>query len=69
MSASHFCPSCRYAVYLYEFSPIIYCDHDFSHHSHSPVGTFDTCSLFKPANDEDVPRDEIDEGFVSGGVL
>ena len=68
MSVSRFCPSCRYAVYLYEFDSRIYCDHDFSRHSQSPVGSFDTCSLFKPANDEDVPRDEIDEGFVSGGV-
>ena len=68
MSASRFCPSCAFSEdggSVDEFG--FYCVHPRS--CFSDVGYFDTCSLFKPVNDEDVPRDEIDEGFVSGGVL
>ena len=67
MSASRFCHSCAFVESLGAPDYVgFYCVHP--RLCFSDVGYFDTCSLFKPANDEDVPRDEIDEGFVSGGV-
>lgn len=73
MSASRFCPSCAFSEYHGFAEDIgtmddyqLYCGHPRS--LFSDVGSFDTCSLFKPANDEDVSRDEIDEGFDSWGV-
>lgn len=73
MSASRFCLGCAFseqhdvAQYPGPMSDFrLFCTHPRA--CFSEVDPFDTCSLFKPANDEDVPRDEIDEGFVSGGV-
>lgn len=67
MSASGSCSSCAFSLREGSFGELgLICGHPRS--CYSDVVTFFLCHLYQPANDEDVPRDEIDEGFDSGGV-